>query len=65
MDANQTHDHFVRFLSFNPRARDGRERHDKSYTLHTKSFNPRARDGREVSSLYTTKPLALFQSTRP
>ena len=38
-------------LSFNPRARDGRDLHQRLRIRGTLCFNPRARDGRDLSWL--------------
>ena len=51
--------------SFNPRARDGRERSDGVCSFRTARFNPRARDGREHQSRKYWVVVFLFQSTRP
>ena len=42
-------------MSFNPRARDGREINNGSHYRINSSFNPRARDGREkIATIYNT-----------
>ena len=48
MDANFRVFSSYRVLSFNSRARDGRERLRVSAQNFSLSFNPRARDGREL-----------------
>ena len=42
-------------LSFNPRAREGRDRAIDQRDIHRESFNPRAREGRDERS--TRRPL--------
>ena len=46
-------------LSFNPRARDGREIRHTFMVAFKFSFNPRARDGRETFSYYNSKSLSV------
>ena len=47
MDAMLEFRPFLQCLSFNPRARDGRDCSSLQRQLHVISFNPRARDGRD------------------
>ena len=47
MDANSFGSFVSSSISFNPRARDGRESLDCTDWLWLGCFNPRARDGRE------------------
>ena len=52
-------------MSFNPRARTGRDRCKKKYSSIYRCFNPRARTGRDVISRVALSILSMFQSTRP
>jgi len=55
----------MEYLSFNPRARVGR---DKSFVIHFHppyGFNPRARVGRDLLQFFLTLRGVKFQSTRP
>ena len=47
-------------LSFNPRARDGRELRRSPYANHLDSFNPRARDGRETCKVWLRSQCLSF-----
>ena len=51
-------------LSFNPRARMGRDPRFQSHSPTPKCFNPRARMGRDIVD-YSRLLTRLFQSTRP
>ena len=65
MDANEFESYTVQEItSFNPRARDGREKMRLIGIAGQASFNPRARDGREEPKT-TSLAVAKFQSTRP
>ena len=65
MDANIDLVNIQLDLSFNPRARDGRETLTQMVIRSTHCFNPRARDGREVRLSRLLSVADLFQSTRP
>ena len=52
-------------ISFNPRARVGRDIFSPSVSTGTPSFNPRARVGRDSSAIEHGTIRFLFQSTRP
>ena len=53
MDANWSDNPIVcTCCSFNPRARDGRERKGSNLCHCRPRFNPRARDGREEQTFY-------------
>ena len=52
MDANLSCLYKFLFISFNPRARDGREIHLPRHSRLAYRFNPRARDGREWGLTY-------------
>ena len=52
MDANNLSKRLTAIVSFNPRARDGREWSNLLWHEWHNGFNPRARDGREKSPLH-------------
>ncbi len=60
MDAKSTSGLVRSELSFNPRARDGRERLTSLVLISLARFNPRARDGRECWSRYQTPVIDGF-----
>jgi len=51
-------------MSFNPRAREGRDTKAVSRQSAARGFNPRAREGRDRSHRRSRRA-DLFQSTRP
>jgi len=53
------------WISFNPRARVGRDKLEISYSYGVESFNPRARVGRDPQANDVTCQECEFQSTRP
>ena len=56
---------FIACISFNPRAREGRDTCLVALQICRYRFNPRAREGRDPSLLDSLNTIALFQSTRP
>ena len=52
-------------LSFNPRAREGRDWYCARYPSCVGCFNPRAREGRDEMTSTDLSKSVLFQSTRP
>jgi len=53
------------YISFNPRARVGRDTALDELQGELTGFNPRARVGRDSGQFGSHKPSAGFQSTRP
>ncbi len=47
-------------MSFNPRAREGRDGHQRPAILLQGSFNPRAREGRDRGVAWCTSDRACF-----
>ncbi len=52
-------------MSFNPRAREGRDCYIFPHSYCAFCFNPRAREGRDKRRLRRLCSARLFQSTRP
>ena len=57
--------HAFVYLSFNPRAREGRDLPGAKRRKDCLCFNPRAREGRDIETIHTLHQEELFQSTRP
>ena len=51
--------------SFNPHAREGRDKHGHKTLKYEASFNPHAREGRDRLRAVMRLGTSLFQSTRP